>query len=159
MHARTHARAGSEDLLLSKSDLEGLAPASEVVGGVRRFIDISVPRNIGANVNELAGAAQVGVCGRGHVQSSSADAQRSSKVMVQCPVHALEKGLLLCKTQGSEQDVPALHQQPCALPSQVFNVDDLKEVVAGNKEARQQVGARASGRSSGCCSCQGRRRG
>lgn len=55
--------------------------------------------------------------------------------------------------------MPALHQQPCALPSQVFNVDDLKEVVAGNKEARQQVGARASGCSSGCCSCQGRRRG
>jgi glutamyl-tRNA reductase len=52
----------------------------EAVGGVRRFVDISVPRNIGANINELEGEAIV------------------------------------------------------------YNVDDLKEVVAGNKEARAQVG-------------------
>lgn len=57
-----------------------MGPRSEVVGGVRRFVDISVPRNIASNVNELQGQAVV------------------------------------------------------------HNVDDLKEVVAGNKEARMQVG-------------------
>ena len=33
--------------------------AAASVGGVRRFVDISVPRNIAANVNELEGAARV----------------------------------------------------------------------------------------------------
>lgn len=33
--------------------------ASAAVGGVRRFVDISVPRNISADVNELEGAARV----------------------------------------------------------------------------------------------------
>lgn len=54
-------------------------PRHEKVGGVRRFVDISVPRNIGPSINELQGKAIV------------------------------------------------------------YNVDDLKEVVAGNKEARAQV--------------------
>ena len=33
--------------------------ASAAVGGTRRFVDISVPRNISASVNELEGAARV----------------------------------------------------------------------------------------------------
>lgn len=73
------AASGSEEILISKEDLAGMAPRSEVVGGVRRFVDISVPRNIAASVSELQGQAVV------------------------------------------------------------YNVDDLKEVVAGNKEARAQV--------------------
>jgi glutamyl-tRNA reductase len=74
------AASGSEELLLHKADIEPLPARPEVVGGVRRFIDISVPRNIAPAINELTGAAIV------------------------------------------------------------YNVDDLKEVVAGNKEARAQVG-------------------
>lgn len=75
------AASGSEELLINKEDLVGMSKRPEVVGGVRRFVDISVPRNIAANVNELQGEAIV------------------------------------------------------------YNVDDLKEVVAGNKEARAQVGS------------------
>lgn len=57
-----------------------MAPASRAVGGKRRFVDISVPRNIGNDINELDGAV-------------------------------------------------------------VYNVDDLKEVVAANKEERAKAAA------------------
>lgn len=60
-----------------------MARCPEVVGGVRRFVDISVPRNIAPNINADEDAAIV------------------------------------------------------------YNVDDLKEVVAGNKEARAQAAAEA----------------
>lgn len=60
-----------------------MRPCGAAVGGVRRFVDISVPRNIASSVNELQGQAIV------------------------------------------------------------YNVDDLKEVVAGNKEARAQAAAEA----------------
>lgn len=33
--------------------------AAASVGGLRRFVDISVPRNIAASVNELEGEARV----------------------------------------------------------------------------------------------------
>lgn len=59
-----------------------MAPAPAAVGGVRRFVDISVPRNIAADINGLEGSI-------------------------------------------------------------VYNVDDLKEVVAGNKEARAAAAAEA----------------
>lgn len=68
---------------MHKEDIEGLPTASAAVGGVRRFVDISVPRNIASNVNELAGQAIV------------------------------------------------------------YNVDDLKEVVAANKEERARAAAEA----------------
>lgn len=74
------AASGSEELLVRKEDLEGMPARPQAVGSVRRFVDISVPRNIASDVNELTGEAVV------------------------------------------------------------YNVDDLKEVVAGNKEARAQVG-------------------
>lgn len=50
------AASGSEELLVHKEDIEGMPAASEVVGGVRRFVDISVPRNIAPALNELDGA-------------------------------------------------------------------------------------------------------
>jgi glutamyl-tRNA reductase len=77
------AASGSEELLIHAEDISGMAPAPEVVGAVRRFVDISVPRNIAPDITpENAGAI-------------------------------------------------------------VYNVDDLKEVVAGNKEARAQAAAEA----------------
>ena len=53
------AASGSEELLIHKADVESMEARSSVVGGVRRFVDISVPRNIASNVNELAGSAIV----------------------------------------------------------------------------------------------------
>lgn len=53
------AASSSEDILISKASLEGLPPASAAVGGMRRFFDISVPRNIASDVNQLDGAAHV----------------------------------------------------------------------------------------------------
>ena len=50
------AASGSEELLVGKEDLVGLSVASAAVGGVRRFIDISVPRNIAPGINELDSA-------------------------------------------------------------------------------------------------------
>ena len=77
------AASGSEELLVHASDLEGMPSAPEVVGGVRRFVDISVPRNIAPDITpESAGAI-------------------------------------------------------------VYNVDDLKEVVAANKEERARAAAEA----------------
>ncbi|KAF5188567.1 Glutamyl-trna reductase [Thalictrum thalictroides] len=67
----------SETLLFTKENVEPLPPVSSMVGGSRLFIDISVPRNVGACVSDVE--------------------------------HA-----------------------------RVFNVDDLKEVVAANKEDRHR---------------------
>lgn len=53
------AASSSEELLISKASLQGLPPASAAVGGMRRFFDISVPRNIGSDVNELGDDAHV----------------------------------------------------------------------------------------------------
>ena len=53
------AASSSEDILISKASLEGLPPASAAVGGMRRFFDISVPRNIASDVNQLDGDAHV----------------------------------------------------------------------------------------------------
>jgi len=74
--------SGSETLLIHGSDLEGMPAAKPAVGGVRRFFDISVPRNVATDVS----------------------------------------------------DVPN---------SRVFNVDDLKEVVDANKDARAKAAADA----------------
>ncbi|KAL0718652.1 hypothetical protein Bca4012_067975 [Brassica carinata] len=65
----------SESPLFLKEHVETLPPASPEIGGVRLFVDISVPRNVGSCVNEVVTA-------------------------------------------------------------RVYNVDDLKEVVAANKEDR-----------------------
>lgn len=77
------AASGSEELLLHKADIAAMSSRPEVVGGVRRFVDISVPRNIAPDINELSGSAIV------------------------------------------------------------YNVDDLKEVVAANKEGRAAAAAEA----------------
>jgi len=75
------AASGSEELLLYKEDIAGMAACS-IADGQRRFVDISVPRNIAHDINDVDGAI-------------------------------------------------------------VYNVDDLKEVVSANKEARKQAAAEA----------------
>jgi glutamyl-tRNA reductase len=79
------AASGSEELLVRAADLAGMPPAPAAVGGVRRFVDISVPRNI-------------------------------------CPEICAE-----------------------AHGAVVYNVDDLKEVVSANKEARAAAAEEAEG--------------
>ena len=44
--------SGSETLLIHGRDLAGMPAARESVGGIRRFFDISVPRNVAPDVNE-----------------------------------------------------------------------------------------------------------
>ena len=44
--------SGSETLLLHGSDLAGMPAARQSVGGIRRFFDISVPRNVAPDVSE-----------------------------------------------------------------------------------------------------------
>ena len=53
------AASSSESILISKADLEGMPPPSAAVRGMRRFFDISVPRNIAADINQLGDAAHV----------------------------------------------------------------------------------------------------
>ena len=53
------AASGSEELLIQKEDVEKMSKRPDVVGGVRRFVDISVPRNIAPAINELQGDAIV----------------------------------------------------------------------------------------------------
>lgn len=77
------AASGSETLLLKKEDIEAMS-ACKISDGQRRFVDISVPRNIAHDINEIDGAI-------------------------------------------------------------VYNVDDLKEVVSANKEARRQAAMEAEG--------------
>jgi len=78
------AASSSEELLVTKSHVEdmGSAPGGEAVGYMRRFFDISVPRNIAPDISEVEGA-------------------------------------------------------------HVYNVDDLKEVVEANKDARARAAAEA----------------
>lgn len=76
------AASSSETLLVTKEDVVGMKRCGEKVGGVRRFVDISVPRNFGSSISEVEGSV-------------------------------------------------------------VFNVDDLKEVVAANKEARASAAQEA----------------
>ncbi|ERM93678.1 hypothetical protein AMTRI_Chr03g149680 [Amborella trichopoda] len=47
----------SETLLFVKENVKNLPPVSSEVGGLRLFIDISVPRNVGACVSELETAS------------------------------------------------------------------------------------------------------
>ena len=68
--------------MIHRRDVEDMPSASEPVGRLRRFVDISVPRNIASDINSLESAA-------------------------------------------------------------VYNVDDLKEVVAANIEERQKAAAEA----------------
>lgn len=77
------AASGSEELLIHAKDVAGMPAAPDAVGGVRRFFDISVPRNI----------------------------------------------------------APDISVESC--DSIVYNVDDLKEVVAANTEARAKAAAEA----------------
>ena len=77
--------SSAEEILLSKANLTGLPAAAAAVGGVRRLFDISVPRNVSSDVNDMVGVARV------------------------------------------------------------FNVDDLKEVVAANKNERARAAKEAEG--------------
>lgn len=47
------AASSSEELLVKKEEAAAMRPAGEKAGGVRRFIDISVPRNFASNINEV----------------------------------------------------------------------------------------------------------
>jgi len=51
--------SSSDEPLICKADLESMPAASDAVGGMRRIFDISVPRNVAADVNELGEAAHV----------------------------------------------------------------------------------------------------
>ncbi|KAK9906766.1 hypothetical protein WJX75_007579 [Coccomyxa subellipsoidea] len=46
------AASGSEEILVHKEDLADMPAASAAVGGLRRFFDISVPRNIAPDITE-----------------------------------------------------------------------------------------------------------
>ena len=72
----------AEDILINKEDIQDMPAATEAVGSLRRFVDISVPRNIASDISSLEAAA-------------------------------------------------------------VYNVDDLKEVVAANIGERQKAAAEA----------------
>ncbi|CAG9461821.1 unnamed protein product [Pedinophyceae sp. YPF-701] len=78
------AASSSETLLLTKDDVAQMPACPDVVGGTRRFVDISVPRNIDPEIGTALGDAAA-----------------------------------------------------------VYNVDDLKEVVAANKEERAKAAAEA----------------
>lgn len=49
------AASGSEEILINEADAAAMAPAPAIVGGVRRYVDISVPRNIAKQVSEVRG--------------------------------------------------------------------------------------------------------
>ncbi|KAK9843108.1 hypothetical protein WJX74_007123 [Apatococcus lobatus] len=76
------AASGAEDILIHKESIADMPAAAEAVGSLRRFVDISVPRNIASDISSLEAAV-------------------------------------------------------------VYNVDDLKEVVAANIEERQKAAAEA----------------
>ncbi|KAK9818269.1 hypothetical protein WJX72_009775 [[Myrmecia] bisecta] len=73
------AASGSEDILVHAADLADMPGASDAVGGVRRFFDISVPRNIAANINELSSAIVYNVDDlKEVVQANKAERQRAA---------------------------------------------------------------------------------
>jgi len=50
------AASSSDEILVHKEDVEAMPKCPEVVGGVRRFFDISVPRNIDNAISDLPDA-------------------------------------------------------------------------------------------------------
>lgn len=48
--------SGSESILIHGDDLRDMPRASESVGCMRRFFDISVPRNVASDVSEVEGS-------------------------------------------------------------------------------------------------------
>ena len=53
------AASGSEDILIDSTHVACMPPTSSAVGGMRRFFDISVPRNIGPCINSMGPDAHV----------------------------------------------------------------------------------------------------
>jgi len=52
------AASSSDTILITKEDVEQMPQCPEAVGGVRRFFDISVPRNIDPSISDLEGTAK-----------------------------------------------------------------------------------------------------
>merc|ERR1719401_2603726 len=52
------AASSSDTILITKEDVEQMPQCPEDVGGVRRFFDISVPRNIDPSISDLEGTAK-----------------------------------------------------------------------------------------------------
>jgi glutamyl-tRNA reductase len=73
--------SGSAELLLTEENCAGLPAASAAVAGVRRYVDISVPRNVGAEVAGLEGSAVYNVDDlKEVVEANKAERQRRAKM-------------------------------------------------------------------------------
>merc|ERR1740127_190761 len=53
------AASSSEEILLFKEDVCNMPKCSDIFGGLRSFVDISVPRNIDPEINTLTGHSVV----------------------------------------------------------------------------------------------------
>jgi len=67
--------ASSETPILTAADVASMPEASDAAGGVRRFFDIAVPRNVAADVEDVAGAACFNVDDLREVVEANKDAR------------------------------------------------------------------------------------
>mmetsp|Transcript_30625 Transcript_30625/g.86619 ORF Transcript_30625/g.86619 Transcript_30625/m.86619 type:complete len:523 (-) Transcript_30625:238-1806(-) len=85
------AASGSEELLLNREDIEGMATCG-ISDGQRRFVDISVPRNIAPEINDLGNAIVYNVDDLKEVVSANKDARKAA---------AAEAEILLLEEQAA----------------------------------------------------------
>lgn len=100
------AASGSEELLIHKEDLVSMATPAEAVGCVRRFVDISVPRNIAHNCNELEGAIVYNVDDLKEVVS--ANKEERAKAAAEAEVLLKEEQLAFEAWRDSLETVPTI---------------------------------------------------
>lgn len=100
------AASGSEELLINPADLQGMPAPSEAVGSVRRFVDISVPRNIAHACNELDDAIVYNVDDLKEVVS--ANKEERAKAAAEAEVLLREEQLAFEAWRDSLETVPTI---------------------------------------------------
>lgn len=99
------AASGSEDILVTAEDVKAFAPAPELVGQ-RRFIDISVPRNLATEISDVEGNIVYNVDDLAEVVSANKDARMAAAKEAEVLLH--EEQMAFEAWRDSLETVPTI---------------------------------------------------
>jgi glutamyl-tRNA reductase len=99
------AASSSEEILISADDCRGFSPAPEIVGA-RRFVDISVPRNISNDVSDVDGHIVYNVDDLKEVVAANKEARRAAAM--EAEVLLKEEQLAFEAWRDSLETVPTI---------------------------------------------------